>query len=63
LDLDLPDMTGIATARAIKKLDDCPHPYYCLQCLDKERLKEEALHAGMVDYLQKSIPSELIKQR
>jgi DNA-binding response OmpR family regulator len=46
LNLDLPDMTGKATARAIKKLDDCPHPYYCLQCLDKERFERRGAPRG-----------------
>jgi two-component system, cell cycle response regulator DivK len=64
LDLDLPDMNGIATAKAIKKNSTTARiPIIACSAWTRRELKEEALHAGMVDYLQKPIPSELIKAK
>lgn len=62
LDLDLPDMTGMDTARAIRKNSTTAHiPIIACSAWSGREWREEALRAGMVEYLQKPIPSELIK--
>ena len=64
LDLGLPDMTGIDAARAIKKnrvTADIPI-IACSAYLRGEKM-EEALGAGMVDYLQKPILAALMKAK
>jgi CheY-like chemotaxis protein len=64
LALDLPDMTGIATAKAIKKNSATAGiPIIACSAWTMRELREEVLHAGMVDYLQKPIPSKLIKAK
>ena len=64
LDLGLPDMSGIDAARAIKKNQvtaDIPI-IACSAYLRGEKM-EEALRAGMVDYLQKPILAALMKAK
>jgi len=64
LDLGLPDMSGIDVARAIKKnrvTADIPI-IACSAYPSWEKI-EEALHAGIVDYLQKPIAAALIKAK
>ena len=64
LDLDLPDMTGVDTARAIRKNSTTAHiPIIACSAWSGREWREEALRAGMVEYLQKPIPSELIKAK
>jgi two-component system cell cycle response regulator DivK len=64
LDLDLPDMTGMDTARAIRKNSSTAHiPIIACSAWSGGEWREEALRAGMVEYLQKPIPSELIKAK
>ncbi|TMA93590.1 MAG: response regulator [Deltaproteobacteria bacterium] len=64
LDLDLPDMTGMDTARAIRKNSTTAHiPIIACSAWSGREWREEALRAGMVEYLQKPIPSELIKAK
>ena len=64
LDLDLPDMTGIDAAKAIKKNSTTARiPIIACSAWSGRDLREEALDAGMVDYLQKPIPSDLIKAK
>jgi CheY-like chemotaxis protein len=64
LDLDLPDITGIDAARAIKKNSKSARiPIIGCSAWSGRELKEEALRAGMVEYLQKPIPSSLIKAK
>jgi two-component system, cell cycle response regulator DivK len=64
LDLDLPDMTGIATAKAIKKNSTTALiPIIACSAWTMRELREEALHAGIADYLQKPISSKLIKAK
>ncbi|HEV8719152.1 MAG TPA: response regulator [Candidatus Binatia bacterium] len=64
LDLDLPDMTGMDTAKAIRKNSSTAHiPIIACSAWSGREWREEALRAGMVDYLQKPIPSELIKAK
>jgi len=64
LDLGLPDMSGIDVARAIKKnrvTADIPI-IACSAYPSREKM-EEALRAGIVDYLQKPIAAALIKAK
>ena len=64
LDLDLPDMTGVDTARAIRKNSTTAHiPIIACSAWSGREWREEALRAGMVEYLQKPIPSELIRAK
>jgi two-component system, cell cycle response regulator DivK len=64
LDLDLPDMTGMDTANAIRKNSTTAHiPIIACSAWSGREWREEALRAGMVEYLQKPIPSELIKAK
>lgn len=62
LDLDLPDMTGIKVARSIKtNLRSAHIPIVACSAFSTGDEREESLSAGMVDYLQKPIGSEVIK--
>lgn len=64
LDLDLPDMTGMDTAKAIRKNSTTAHiPIIACSAWSGREWREEALRAGMVEYLQKPIPSEPIKAK
>jgi two-component system cell cycle response regulator DivK len=64
LDLDLPDMTGMDTAKAIRKNSTTAHiPIIACSAWSGREWREEALRAGMVEYLQKPIPSEVIKAK
>jgi two-component system, cell cycle response regulator DivK len=64
LDLDLPDMTGMDTAKAIRKNSTTAHiPIIACSAWSGREWREEALRAGMVEYLQKPIPSELVKAK
>jgi CheY-like chemotaxis protein len=64
LDLGLPDMSGIDAARAIKKNRvTADIPIIACSAYPKGEEMEEALRAGIVDYLQKPIPAALIKSK
>ena len=64
LDLGLPDMTGIDAARAIKKNQvTADIPIIACSAYPRGEKMEEALRAGMVDYLQKPIPTDLMKAK
>jgi CheY-like chemotaxis protein len=64
LDLDLPDITGVDAARAIRKNPKSAHiPIIACSALSAVEWKEQALRAGMVDYLQKPIPFAVIKAK
>jgi CheY-like chemotaxis protein len=64
LDLGLPDMTGIDAARAIKKNRvTADIPIIACSAYSRGEKMEEALRAGMVDYLQKPIPTDLMKAK
>lgn len=64
LDLDLPDISGVDAARAIKKNPQSAHiPIIACSALSGAEWKEQALRAGMVDYLQKPIPFAVIKAK
>jgi two-component system cell cycle response regulator DivK len=63
MDLDLPDMTGIEVTRKLKENPTtAPIPVIACSAWSMREWKEEALYAGMVDYLQKPIPAELLKR-
>jgi CheY-like chemotaxis protein len=64
LDLSLPDMSGINAARAIKKNQLTTEiPIIAFSACSREEAMEDALCAGIVDYLQKPIPAALIKAK
>jgi CheY-like chemotaxis protein len=64
LDLGLPDMTGIDAARAIKKNRmTADIPIIACSAYPRGEKMEEALRAGMVDYLQKPIPTDVMKAK
>jgi CheY-like chemotaxis protein len=64
LDLSLPDMSGITAARAIKKNRLTTEiPIIAFSAYSREEEMEDALRAGIVDYLQKPIPAALIKAK
>jgi len=56
LDLTLPDMKGTEAARAIRKYPSTAHiPIVGCSAYFGSELRQEALRAGMTDYLQKPI--------
>ncbi len=62
LDLDLPDMTGIDTAKVIKRNPATSRiPIVACSASSGWEWREEALRAGMADYLQKPIQTSVIK--
>ena len=62
LDLDLPDITGIDAARVIKKNPTTANiPIVACSASSGWEWREEALRAGMAEYLQKPIQSAEIK--
>jgi two-component system, OmpR family, response regulator len=64
LDIDLPDMRGADVARAIRRNSKNAHiPIIGCSAFLGRQMREEALHAGMVDYLEKPISLELIKAK
>jgi len=64
LDMDLPDIKGADVARAITKASTSAHiPIIGCSAFLGWEFREEALHAGMVDYLVKPISLEAIKAK
>jgi len=62
LDLRLPDMNGIDTARAIKKDRRTMHiPIVGWSAYFGSRWREEALRAGMVAYMEKPLSAPVIE--
>ena len=62
MDLGLPGMSGIDAAKALKKNLITAHiPIIAHTAWTPSQCKEEVLKAGMVDYLEKPAPRELIK--
>lgn len=56
LDLTLPDMKGTEAARALRKYPSTAHiPIVGCSAYFGSELRQEALRAGMADYLQKPI--------
>jgi two-component system cell cycle response regulator DivK len=64
LDLRLPDMSGIDVARAIKNNRvTADIPIIACSAYPRGEAMEDALRAGIVDYLQKPIPAALMKAK
>jgi two-component system, cell cycle response regulator DivK len=64
LDLDLPDITGVVAARKLKQHPQAAHiPIIACSAYSSGQEKEQALRAGVVDYLQKPMPSDLVKAK
>jgi two-component system, cell cycle response regulator DivK len=64
LDLTLPDLNGIDVARAIKKnVVTADIPIIACSAYASGEEMEEALRAGIVDYLEKPIAAALIKAK
>ena len=64
LDLALPDMTGIEAGRAIRTHPATAHiPIIACSASLREEDRQEALRAGMNDYLLKPISAALIKAK
>ena len=62
LDLHLPDMSGVDTARAIKKDQRTALiPIVGWSAYVGERWREEALRAGMVAYMEKPLSAPVIE--
>lgn len=64
LDLDLPDMKGTAAAQVIRKNSTTAHiPIIGCSAFLGTEWREEALRAGMVDYLLKPVSAAVIKEK
>jgi len=64
LDLVLPDMNGIDVARSIKRNQRSAHiPIIVCSAFSTGEEKEDSLSAGVVDYLQKPISSQVLKAK
>jgi len=64
LDLDLTDMSGLDAARVIRKNSTTANiPIIACSAWSGREWREKALSAGMDDYLQKPIPSAVIKAK
>jgi CheY-like chemotaxis protein len=64
LDLSLPDMSGIAAARAIKKNQVTTNiPIISCSAYPRDEIMKKALRAGAVYYLQKPISAALMKAK
>ena len=63
LDLDLPDIAGIEVARKLKSTASVAHiPIVACSASSGWEWREEALRAGMSEYLQKPIQLTVMKQ-
>jgi CheY-like chemotaxis protein len=64
LDLDLPDITGIETARVLKENPlTTDIPIIACSAMSGSEWRDVALRAGIVDYLQKPISLAIIKAK
>src|SRR2546426_2060341 len=64
LDLALPDMTGIDVARSVKRNQRSAHiPIIVCSAFSIGEEREDSLAAGVVDYLQKPISSQVLKAK
>jgi CheY-like chemotaxis protein len=62
MDLDLPDISGIEAARAVKDNPQTAHiPIVAQTAWSSREWKGKVLRAGMVDFLEKPVSMELIK--
>jgi CheY-like chemotaxis protein len=62
MDLDLPDISGMDAARAVKGNPSTAHiPIIAQTAWSSRQWKNKVLKIGMVDYLEKPVSIELIK--
>ena len=62
MDLDLPDISGLDAARAVKKNAGTAHiPIIAQTAWSSRQWKGKVLQIGMVDYLEKPVSMELMK--
>jgi two-component system cell cycle response regulator DivK len=62
MDLDLPDISGIDAAKAVKENPNTAHiPIVAQSAWSSRQWKGKVLRIGMVDYLEKPISMELMK--
>ena len=62
MDLDLPDISGIEAAKAVKENPSTAHiPIVAQTAWSARQWKAKVLRAGMVDYLEKPVSMELMK--
>jgi two-component system cell cycle response regulator DivK len=62
MDLDLPEISGIDAARAVKENPETTHiPIIAQTAWSSRQWKSKVLQVGMVDYLEKPVSLELIK--
>jgi CheY-like chemotaxis protein len=63
MDLGLPDITGVAAAKALKDNPSTAHiPIVAHTAWSPATWQDAALNVGMVEYLQKPVPKELMKK-
>jgi CheY-like chemotaxis protein len=63
MDLELPDMSGLDAAQEIKKFTTLHVPIIALSAFVATDVREKALSAGMVDYLEKPVSAALLRAR
>jgi CheY-like chemotaxis protein len=62
MDLDLPDISGIDAAKAVKENPNTAHiPIVAQSAWSSRQWKGKVLQIGMVDYLEKPVSMELMK--
>ena len=62
MDLDLPDISGIDAAKAVKENPNTAHiPIVAQTAWSSRQWKGKVLRTGMVDYLEKPVSMELMK--
>ena len=62
MDLDLPDISGIDAAKAVKENPTTAHiPIVAQTAWSSRQWKGKVLRMGMVDYLEKPVSMELMK--
>ena len=62
MDLDLPDISGIDAAKAVKENPNTSHiPIVAQSAWSSRQWKGKVLKIGMVDYLEKPVSMELMK--
>lgn len=63
MDLGLPDLDGVDAAKALKANPSTAHmPIIAHTAWSPSEWREAALSAGMVEYLEKPVPKELMKK-
>jgi CheY-like chemotaxis protein len=63
MDLGLPDITGVDVAKALKENPSTAHiPIIAHTAWTVSKWKDRALNVGMVEYLEKPVSKELMKE-